>query len=117
MKRLLAMTLLAAFAAGPSVKWLCEQTCGVAQPLAAADDCHRPDESAHVVIGAHECGDHALPVALVTKRVQAESEAFVSPRSASCSIVATLPAAIVFSDVGFAYSSPPLSDFLVALRI
>ena len=117
MKRLFALTLLAAFAAGPSLKWWCEQTCGAEHPVAVAEDCHHPGEAAQAVLGGHDCGDHASPVALVTKRGQAKSESFVSPRGAVASVLATLPVAARVTDSTSADSSPPPFSFLVPLRI
>ena len=116
MKRIVAMILLAAFSAAPSLKWLCELTCGAEHPVAVAQDCHHPDEAAQAVLRGHDCSDHASSVALVTTRGQAKSESFVPPRGAWASVLATLPGAGVIDSTS-ADSSPPPYSFRVPLRI
>lgn len=117
MKRIFALTLLVAFAAGPSVKWLCERVCSAEHPVAAAEGCHHPSESAQLVMGGHNCGDHASPVALITKRVQPETQSYVSPRGPAISVVSTLPVPSGVAYFTLADSSPPLSGFVAPLRI
>jgi hypothetical protein len=116
MKRVFAVTLLAAFAAGPSVKWLCERVCAE-HPVAAAEDCHHSSESAQQMVGGHDCGDHDAAIALITKRVQPDSESFVSPRSPSASILWSSAVPSRFGDFTRADSSPPLAGFVAPLRI
>jgi hypothetical protein len=117
MKRIFALTLLVAFAAGPSVKWLCERMCGAEDPVAAAGDCHHPAESAQMMAGGHDCGEHASPVALLTKTVQPESRSLVLTRRGPGSLFAPSPVLFKAADVAVPDSSPPPAGFLVPLRI
>ena len=116
MKRIFALILLVAFAAGPSVKWLCERMCGAEHPVAAAGDCHQPAESAQMMAGGHDCGEHASPVALLTKTVPPESRSLVSTHG-PVSLFAPSPVPFTAADVAVPDSSPPPAGFLVPLRI
>ena len=118
MKRIFAVILLVAFAAGPSVKWLCERMCGAEHPVAAAGDCHHPAESAQQMMAdGHDCGEHASPVALLTKTVQPESRSLVSTRCGPGSLFPPSPVPFKAADVAVADSSPPPAGFLIPLRI
>jgi len=117
MKRIFALIVLMAFAAGPSLKWLCERTCGAGHPVAAAEGCHNTAESAQMVGTGHDCGDQASPVAFLTKRLGLETQSLVAPLGAWASDFSALPVSSPGTDFAVDDSSPPLSAFLVPLRI
>jgi hypothetical protein len=117
MKRIFALSLLIAFAAGPSLKWLCDRTCGAEHPVAAAEDCHHTPESAQMVGSGHDCGDQVSPVALITKRIGPETQSLVASHGAWASGLSALPVSSPGPDFTVADSGPPLSAFLVPLRI
>ncbi len=116
MKRIFALTLLAAFAVGPSSEWLCEHTCGAEPPVTAAEDCHGARDSAQVVVGGHACGDHTSPAAVIPKRTQPESAFVVWARDPSPAVL-EMPVSRVAAQRTPADSSPPLNGFLAPLRI
>lgn len=115
MTRLFAIAMLAAFAAGPSMKWLCEQTCGAGHLVAADEDCHGADDGAQVLLAGHDCGDHVTPVAVGTQRLPSAS--FGVPLAESVAIFGALSADPRLPDFILADSSPPFLNFLVPLRI
>jgi hypothetical protein len=118
MKRALAVILLTAFAGGLPLKWLCYRVCDSDHPVAAVDECHGAAVSAaQAVASGHDCGNHASPVAMLTKRVQPESQSLLVARVASALILRVSSLKARRSDFVFFDSSPPLARFLVPLRI
>ena len=114
MKRVLALTLLAALAAGPSVKWLCQHSCAAGHQIAATEDCPHSDDSPPTRLASHDC-DHTLPVALTAKRVQPESQLFVSMLASPVNHSDwPEPSALDLLDPA---ASSPLTILLVPLRI
>ena len=115
MKRVLALTLISAFAAGPSVKWLCQHSCAAGHAVAETKDCHHSEDPAPAKFSSHDC-DHTVPVALTAKRVLPESQLFVSMLVASPVSRSDWPApsALDFADLA---PTPPLASLVVPLRI
>lgn len=116
MKQVLACVLLAAFAAGPSLKWVCQQFCVAGHPVTATERCHSAANAEQAIVGGHDCTSHALPVALVAKRIQPVSHLVVSLQvGLPVGQMTGIP--VASEELAVLSPSPPLPAFPTILRI
>jgi hypothetical protein len=116
MKRVLALALLAVLTGGPSVKWLCHDSCTAEHPVAATEKCHNSSDSKPAVISGHAC-DHALPVALAAKLLTSDTLLLSFMQAASAAIAPAPNLVSLFLPVAVHSTSPPLLSLVIPLRI
>jgi hypothetical protein len=116
MTRVLAMLVLAALAAGPSLRLPCVHSCVSGRQVSTLkSSCHGAAASLPRVAFSHDCSGHAAAPTDVAKRTESISPVLTTLSGAS--VTTLIKAAEDAPSISRASASPPSSFPVIPLRI